>query len=133
VPLLSENNVVVGLRMNWTIFDFGKRTGQVRERVAQRSQAEIHLADTENRVRVDVEKQIRKVERAESGLAAARDGVAARTEMRRIVSEQVTAKTANASALKQAEAQLAAAEASLYEAAVDRAVAQADLARIVGQ
>jgi len=133
VPLLSENNAAVGLRMNWTILEFGKRSGQVRERVAQRSQAEVNLAATENRVRVDVEKEARKVERAETGLAAARDGVAARAEMRRLVADQLTAKTVNPSALKEAEAQLAAAEAALFEAEVDRAVAQADLARTVGR
>jgi outer membrane protein TolC len=53
--------------------------------------------------------------------------------MRRLVADQLTAKTVNPSALKEAEAQLAAAEAALFEAEVDRAVAQADLARTVGR
>lgn len=132
VPLLSENNAIVGLRVDWTIFDLGKRTGQVRERLAQRSQAEINLADVENQVRVEIEKQARKLARTETELAAARDGVAARREMRRIVADEVTARTANPSVLKDAEAKLAAAEASLFASEAQRAVDAADLARIAG-
>lgn len=133
VPLLSENNGVVGLQVNWTLSEFGKRTGLVRERQAQRAQAEENLAATRNRVRVDVEQQARRVERSETGLEAAHEAVEARREMRRIVANQVKAKTANLSALKEAEARLADAEATLYEAEVARAVARAELDRTVGQ
>jgi multidrug efflux pump subunit AcrB/outer membrane protein TolC len=133
VPLLSENNGIVGLHVNWTLTEWGKRTGLVRERTAERAQAEENLEATRNRVRVDVEKETRKVERTETGLEAAREAVDARAEMRRIVANQVQAKTANPSALKEAEAQLAEAEATLYEAEVARAVAHAELDRTVGQ
>jgi len=133
VPLLPQNNGAVGLHVNWTLSEFGKRTGLVRERMAQRAQADENLAATRNRIRVDVEKEARKVERTETGLEAAREAVQARTEMRRIVADQVEAKTANPSSLKDAEAQLAEAEATLYEAEVARAVAHAELNRTVGQ
>jgi len=53
--------------------------------------------------------------------------------MRRIVANQLEAKTANPSALKDAEAQLADAEANLFQAEVERAIAQAELDRTVGQ
>ena len=133
VPLLSENNAAVGLRLTWTLSEFGKRTGLVRERTAQRAQAEQNLEAVTNRVRVDVEKEARKVERTETGLTAAREAAQARAEMRRIVADQVTAKTANESALKDAEAQLADAEATLFEAETARSLAHAALDRTVGQ
>jgi len=133
VPLLAENNGIVGLRMTWTMSEFGKRTGQVRERLSQRAQAEENLLDVRNRVRVDIAKEVRKTLRAETGLEAAREAVAARAEMRRIVANQLEAKTANPSALKDAEAQLADAEANLFQAEVERAIAQAELDRTVGQ
>ncbi len=133
VPLLTENNSVLGVRMSWTLLEFGKRSGQVHERKAQVAEAEENLRHVENRVRVDIEKEVRKVRRAETGLEAARESVAARTEMRRITANQVEANTANASALKEAEGQLAEAEAILFQAEAERSIARAELERTVGQ
>jgi outer membrane protein TolC len=53
--------------------------------------------------------------------------------MRRITANQVEAKTANAAALKMAEAQLAEAEAELFEAEMERSTARAELERTLGQ
>jgi multidrug efflux pump subunit AcrB/outer membrane protein TolC len=132
VPLLTENNSVLGVRMNWTLLEFGKRSGQVHERKAQVEQAEENLRHVENRVRVDIEEEVRKVRRAETGLEAAKESVTARTEMRRITANQVEANTANASALKEAEGQLAEAEAGLFQAEAERSIARAELERTVG-
>jgi outer membrane protein TolC len=130
---LTENNGMAGVKMNWTLFDFGKRTGEVRERHAQVEEAEENLRHVESRVRVEIEKEVRKVRRAETGLEAARESVAARTEMRRITADQVEAKTVNASALKQAEAELAEAEAGLFQAQAEQSTARAELERTLGQ
>ena len=43
-PFVSPNNGVVGLHMTWTVFEFGKRRGQVSERQAEVAQAEENLA-----------------------------------------------------------------------------------------
>ena len=133
VPLLTENNGLAGFKMNWTLLEFGKRSGQVHERKAQVAEAEENLRHVENRVRVEIEKEVRKVRRAETGLEAARESVAARAEMRRITADQVEAKTANPSALKEAEGQLAEAEALLFQAEAGRATARAELERTVGR
>jgi multidrug efflux pump subunit AcrB/outer membrane protein TolC len=133
VPLLTENNGLVGLKMNWTLFEFGKRSGQVHERQAQMAEAEENLRQVENRVRVDIEKEVRKVRRAETGLEAARESVAARAEMRRITANQVEASTATPSALKEAEGQLAEAQAGLFQAEMERSTARAELERTVGR
>ena len=132
VPLLTENNGLVGFKMNWTLLEFGKRSGQVHERRAQVAEAEENLRQAENRARMDIEKEVRKVRRAETGLEAARESVAARTEMRRITANQVEASTANPSALKEAEGQLAEAEAGLFQAEMERSTARAELERTVG-
>jgi multidrug efflux pump subunit AcrB/outer membrane protein TolC len=133
VPLLTENNGLVGFKMNWTLLEFGKRSGQVHERQAQVAEAEENLRHVENRVRVDIEKEVRKVRRAETGLEAARENVAARAEMRRITANQVEASTANPSALKETEGQLAEAEAVLFQAEMERNTARAELERTVGR
>jgi outer membrane protein TolC len=58
VPLLTENNGLVGLKMNWTLLEFGKRSGQVHERQAQVAEAEENLRHVQNRVRVEIEKEV---------------------------------------------------------------------------
>jgi multidrug efflux pump subunit AcrB len=132
-PLLTENNGLVGFKMNWTMLEFGRRSGQVRERKAQVAEAQENLKQVENRVRVEIEKEVRKVRRAETGLKAAQESVAARAEMRRITANQVEANTANPSALKEAEGQLAEAEALLFQAEMERSTARAELERTVGR
>ena len=132
-PLLPESSAAVGMRVEWTITEFGKRIGLVRERKAQVALAEENLHATENKVRMDVESEMRKVHRSETGLEAARDSVAARTELVRITGDQVVAKTATESALKDAQAQLADSKAQLFDAESRRVVAQAELVRTEGR
>jgi outer membrane protein TolC len=47
VPLLTENNGEAGLKMNWTLLDFGKRSGQVHECQTQVAEAEAGLFQAE--------------------------------------------------------------------------------------
>jgi multidrug efflux pump subunit AcrB/outer membrane protein TolC len=133
VPLLPENSGIFGLRVDWTLSEFGKRTGEIRERRAQLGEAEENLKHTEERVRMDTEKEVRKLRRAETGLEAARESVAARVEMRRITANQVEVATATPAALKEAEAELAEAQAQLFDAEMERAIAEGELARTLGR
>ena len=118
--------------MTWTIFEFGKRRGQVSERSAEVAQAEENLARLRNRVRIDVEKAVRKLNRAETGVHSARELVAATTEARRVASDQAEAGTANRSVFLESEASMLSAQADLLRAEYDRSVAAADLARLTG-
>lgn len=133
VPLLPANSATFGLRMDWTLSEFGKRTGLVRERKSQVAQAKENLQLTENRIRIEVEKELRRLQRCATSLEAAQASVTARTEMRRIVSDQVEAKTANASSLTEAEARLVEAQAQLLEARMERATAKAELDKLLGE
>jgi multidrug efflux pump subunit AcrB/outer membrane protein TolC len=132
VSLLPESSAAVGFRMDWTISEFGKRIGLVHERKAQVAEAKEHLLSVENKIHMDVEKEARKVHRSETGLQAARESVAARTELLRITGNQFEAKTATESALKDARAQLAESKALLFDAEMQHAIAQAELSRTQG-
>ena len=132
-PLLPSNSGAFGVRLDWTISEFGKRIGLVRERKAQVAEAEENLHATENKVRMDVQSEVRKVHRSDTGLQAARDSVTARTELLRIITNQVVAKTATEASLKDAQAQVADAKAQLFDAEMQRVVAQAELVRTQGQ
>ncbi len=131
-PFLSRNNGAFGVHMTWTIFEFGKRRGQVSERSAEVAQAEENLARLKNRVRIDVEKAVRKLNRAETGVNSARELVAATTEARRVSSDNAEIGTANRSVLLDSEASMFSAQAELLRAEYDRSVAAADLARLTG-
>jgi multidrug efflux pump subunit AcrB/outer membrane protein TolC len=131
-PFVSPNNGAVGLNLKWTIFEFGKRRGQVSERRAQVAQAEENRAQVRRRVQVDVEKAVRKLNRAETALDSARQLLASVTEARRVTSDRVEAGTVNQSALLDAEAAISGAQADVLRAEYDRSVAAADLARLAG-
>jgi len=131
-PFVSPNNGAVGLHLTWTVFEFGKRRGQVSERHAQVAQAEENLAQVRRRAQIDVEKAVRKLNRAETALDSARQLLASTTEARRVTSDGVEAGTANESALLDAEAAMSGAQADVLRAVYDRSVAAADLARLTG-
>jgi multidrug efflux pump subunit AcrB/outer membrane protein TolC len=131
-PFVSRNNGAVGLHMNWTIFEFGKRRGQVSERSAEVAVAEENLGRLRNRLRIDVEKAVRKLNRAETGVNSANQLVAVTTEEHRVASDQWEAGTANQSVSLDAEASMLSAQADLLRAEYDLSVAAADLARLTG-
>jgi outer membrane protein TolC len=132
-PFLSRNNGAFGVHMTWTIFEFGKRRGQVSERSAELEEAQENLARLRNRVRIDVEKAVRKLNRAETGVTSAKELVAATTEGSRVSSDEAEVGTANRSVFLESEASMYSAEADLLRAEYDRSVAAAELARLTGQ
>ena len=131
-PFVTPNNGVVGLHLTWTVFEFGKRRGQVSERQAEVAQAEENLAQFRRRVQIDVEKAVRRLNRAETALDSARQSLASTIERRRVTSDQVEAGTANQSAFLDAEAAMSGAQADVLRAEYDHSVAAADLARLTG-
>jgi outer membrane protein TolC len=132
-PLLPDNTEIVGFRSEFTISEFGKRIGLVKERHSQVLEAKENVSRTENKVRIDIEKGVRKLNRTQDELDAARRSVTAQAEMLRITGEQVKTSTANTSALRDAEAKLAEARAQLFDAEKDRVIAQAELERTLGR
>jgi multidrug efflux pump subunit AcrB/outer membrane protein TolC len=133
VPLLPSNNAAVGGKMSFNLFDWGKRAAVVGERQALLGQAEENLRRLQNRVRIEVEKGRRKVERMVDLNRVAERAVAVRREARRIYGDQVELGVATAVALRQAEAALAESESQLLEAQLGLRLAVAELGRTVGR
>jgi outer membrane protein TolC len=119
--------------VDWTVTEFGKRIGIMRERKAELTQAEVNLHSTENRVRMDVESETRKVRRSQTGLEAARKNVAVRAELERILEDQVKVSTATEATLRDAQAQLAEAKAQLFEAEMQHVISQEELLNSLGR
>ncbi len=133
VPFLPTNNFVVGARMTYDLFEFGKRKAQVSERQAQVEQAEENLRRMKARVRIEVEKARRKVERMEDLVVVASRAAEVRREARRIAADHAELGTATGLSAKQAEAALAEAETSLLEAQIGLRLAHAELERSLGR
>jgi multidrug efflux pump subunit AcrB/outer membrane protein TolC len=131
--LMGENIEIGGFRAEFTVSEWGKRIGLVKERHSQVLEAKENVHHTESQVRIDIEKGVRKLNRTQDELDAARRSVKAGTEMLRITGDQVQTSTANVSALRDAEARLAEAEAQLFDAEKDRVIAQAELERTLGR
>ena len=79
-----------------------------------------------------MEKAVRKVNRAETEIASARELLMTNSETRRVSSDQVEAGTANRSVFLESEASVLTAQADLLRAEYDRSVAAADLSRLTG-
>lgn len=133
VPLLAKNNGILGLKMTWNIFDFGKRGDVVDERKALFGQAEENLRRLRNRVLVDVEKGYRKVDRSRRMVEVAGEALVLRREAERLSSDQLETGVAVLAAYKENAAALAKAEADALAAQLGFQLAQAELERTMGR
>jgi len=132
VPFLARNNGIVGMKMNWNLFDWGKRRGVVDERRALEEQAEENLRRVKNRLQVDVEKAYRKLERSREMVEVAREAESLRKESVRLAADQLEAGVITASKARESEAALAKAEADALAASLGARLARAELDRAAG-
>lgn len=132
VPFLPSTNAAVGARMSWDLFDWGRKRAAVGERAAQLEQAEENLRRVRNRVRIEVEKARRKVERFQDLVQVAEQALEARREAARIAADAVEAGVAAPAELERARAALAEAEAQAEEARTGLRLAWAELERTLG-
>jgi len=133
VPLLSNNNGIAGLKMDWKMFDFGKRRDEVAEREAELASARENLKRTKDGVAVEVEKAWHKVKRAEQMMQVADEALKLRREMDRLASEQLSAGVVLSAARTEAKANLAKAEADTLAAGLGYRLARAELDQAMGR
>ena len=133
VPFLSRNNGVFGFKLDWEVFDFGKRRQTVAERESQLAEAEDNLQHVRNQVTIQVEKAYRKVERSQKMIEVAEQGLAARREAARLTSDSFDAGVVVKASYQDAGAKLAKSEADLLQAELGYHLAQAELERALGQ
>jgi outer membrane protein TolC len=132
VPFLASNNGVLGLRLNYNLFDWGKRTGVVREREAQLAQAEEELHRVERRIQIDVEKAYRRVQRITNLASVAREVTNVRREALRIAKDQFELGLSGRASYEEAIAAASSADADLAAAEYQIDSAITDLDRLSG-
>jgi outer membrane protein TolC len=90
VAFIVPNFGTVGVRLDYDVFDFGKRRSAVREREAQLAEAEENLKRLKDTISVQVERNYNALERTKSLVAVADQVVALRRENERLSHNQVT-------------------------------------------
>src|SRR5215469_1074098 len=66
VPFLERNFGTVGVSLNYTLWDFGKRRANVRESQTELAEAEQNLERLKDQVAVEIERSYNKVERTKN-------------------------------------------------------------------
>lgn len=133
VPFLPRSSFGVGVQLQWTLVDFGKRSSVVAERRAQLSQAQANLRRVEGKVRGDVEKAYRQLRHAETLVALAREASLLRAEAARLQAGQQRAGLVLAAEARAADAESLQGAADLLQAELGYRLAGAELYRTVGQ
>ena len=131
-PFLPSNIGIFGAELTWNIFDWGKRKGEIGQRVAQQSQAEENLARIDKRIGIEIDKAYRKLERSKKMVEVASEALLLSREQERLGENGLKAGTVTAAKHAEAVAALRRAEMEELQAALGYRLARAELARITG-
>jgi outer membrane protein TolC len=131
-PFMAKNVGIFGAELTWNIFDWGKRKGEIGQRVAQQSQAKENLARIDKRLGIEIDKAYRKLDRSKQMVDVAREALALRRESVRLSENGLKAGTVTAAKHAEAVAALRKAEMDELQASLEYRLAGADLDRIRG-
>lgn len=132
VPFLRHRSMTVGLSLSWNLFDWGKRSGVVSQRAALVSQAEENLRRIRQRLEIDLDKGLRRLESARLRLEAAEEACAVAQEKARLAANQGKVGVISEAKVKEAAALAQAAEADRLAAQVGVDLALAELEKLAG-
>ena len=132
VPFVREDIGVVGLKMDWELFDWGKKRAVLGQRRMQSTQAAENLKRVQQQVEVAVGKAYRKLAQTRMMLTVAREALALQNERLRIGSDQLEAMLITVSAHDELVADRKQAEFDELRARIGYSLALAELNRVVG-
>jgi len=133
VPFLVRNFGTVGISMNYTLWDFGKRRASVREHSAQLAEAQENLEHLKDQVAVAIERSYNKLERTKSMVNVATQVAQLRQESERLATNQAAQGVVLISDVRHATAAHYQAKAELLKARLGYLLAWAELERTVGR
>jgi len=133
VPFLVRNFGTVGISMNYTLWDFGKRHATMREHSAQLAEAQENLEHLKDQVAVAVERSYNKLERTKSMVNVATQVAQLRQESERLATNQAAQGVVLISDVRHATAAHYEAQAELLQARLGYLLAWAELERSVGR
>jgi multidrug efflux pump subunit AcrB/outer membrane protein TolC len=131
-PFVEKNIGIFGFELTWNIFDWGKRKGEIGQRVAQQSQAAENLARIDKRIGIEIDKAYRKLDRSKQMVDVAREALSLYRENVRLSENRLKAGTETAAKHAEAFAALRKAEMEEVQASLEYRLARAELDRIKG-
>jgi len=131
-PFLPSNIGFFGAELTWNIWDWGKRSGEIGQRVAQQSQAEESLARVDKRIGIEIDKVYRKLERSKEMVDLAREVLSLQRENARLSENRFKAGTVTAAKHAEAIAALKKAEMEQLQASLEYRLTRVELDRIRG-
>lgn len=131
-PFVEKNIGIFGAELTWNIFDWGKRSGEIGQRVAQKSQAEENLARIDKRIGIEIDKAYRKLERSKQMVDVAREALSLSRENARLSENGIKAGTVTTAKYAEAVAALRKAEMEELQASLQYRLVHAELDRIRG-
>jgi len=133
VPFLVTNFGMVGVQLDYDVFDFGKRRASVRERDAQLAQAEENLKRLKDSISAQVERTYNALERTKNLMAVADQVVALRRENERLSHNQVTQGVVTVANTFEATSATYKSQVDLLQANLNYMLAWAELKQTIGQ
>jgi multidrug efflux pump subunit AcrB/outer membrane protein TolC len=131
-PFVDKNVGIFGAELTWNIFDWGKRKGEIGQRVAQQSQAAENLARIDKRIGIEIDKAYRKLDRSKQMVDVAREALSMCQENTRLSENGLKAGTVTAAKHAETVAALRKAEMGELQASLEYRLARAELDRIRG-
>jgi outer membrane protein TolC len=133
VPFFVRNFGTVGVNLNYTLWDFGKRRATVRQNASQLAEAEQNLERLKEEVAVAVERSYNKLERTRSMVNVATQVAQLRQESERLATNQVAQGVVLISDVRHATAANYDAKAELLQARLGYLLAWAELEHTIGR
>jgi outer membrane protein TolC len=133
VPFLVSNFGTVGVRLNYDVFDFGKRRAAVREHEAQLAEAEENLKRLKDSISAQVQRNYDALERSKNLVGVADQVVALRRESERLSKNQVTQGVVTVANTLEASSATYKSQVDLLQANLNYMLAWAELKQTIGQ
>jgi outer membrane protein TolC len=122
-----------GVNLNWSLFDGGRRKGQVAQIESQRTQTQLLLDDLRARVRLEVDQALSNYLTARARAAAAELSAGASREALRVARENYEQGVATQTDLLDAQSRSTLSEAIAIESHYEALIQASRLARAVGR
>ncbi len=128
-----EDSWDVSVNVTWSLWDGGRTRGAKAEAAAVAGAARSRAADFDRQLEFEVRQRQLELDSSRAAIAVAADGVRAAQEARRVVGERFAAGVATSTEVLDAESDLLQAELSRTRALANARLAEARLARAVGE
>lgn len=129
---LPRNIGIFGAELTWDIFDWGKRDGEIGQRLAQQSQAEENLTRIDKHIGIEIDKVYRKLDSTRTMVDVASEVLSLQMENTRLSENRLKAGTVTVAKHAEAVAALRKAEMEKLQASLEYRLVRTELDRIRG-